>query len=326
MRLETAWAVLVAVLAAATALAFTLLDATWAQLGLAACLLVLAPALAYAASAGPGAFRVGAAMLRRTLLTYRSYRVQLVSTLLWTSLTLLLLFFAAGSIFRLFVGGEGGFMSGEIVALLAVGITTFPLFWKAWEAPAVGVRQEQWEGTLEANVPMPNGTRSLPVGYLMSRVPITLLFQTLCLAAIALAIPGALRLASPAAALQFFAVVVLTLVCMWGLGLLFGGLAILYKQIGPADLVVRTLFVFLAGAFFPLSVFPAWARALAELLPLTHTYRLLQHVAVDGGNVADAPIALVALIGWTALAVLAGTLTYRTHVDKARRRGAVQGY
>lgn len=297
-----------------------------ARVALPLALLVLALALAYAASAGPGAFRVGLAMLRRTTLTYRSYKVQVVSVFLWTGLTLLLYYVAAGPIFRILLGVRVESLPGQLVAILAVGLTTWSVFWKSWESTALGVRGEQWEGTLESNVPMPNGTRALPFGYLMSRLPFTILFQGLSIAAITFAIPGALRLDDPRAALDFMAVVVLSVVCMWGLGLLFGGLAILYKQVGPADLVVRTLFLFLAGVFVPTEVFPRWAQVVSNALPMTHTYRLLHFTAASGVPLVEAPTPLLVLMGWTVVAVVAGTVAYNAHVEKARRQGTIQGY
>jgi ABC-2 type transport system permease protein len=191
----------------------------------------------------------------------------------------------------------------------------------------VGVRAEQWEGTFESMVPMPNGVRSLPLGYLLNRVPFTLLFNLLVLTALALALPeGTLKLDRPRAILDFAAVLAASIACMWGLGLLFGGLAILYKRIGPADLVARTLFIFLAGVFVPIEAFPGWAQALAGLLPMTYAYQLLQQVVVDGIPLGEDPFALGALLTFTLAAVVGGNLVYRTYVEKARRQGAIQGY
>lgn len=289
-------------------------------------IVALAAALCYAAAGGPGAFRVGFAMLRRTTLTYRSYRVQVVSIFLWTSLTLGLYYMAAGPLIQLLLGLPAEGVTRRLVAFLAVGLTTWGLFWKAWETTALGVRGEQWEGTLESAVPMPNGTRALPVGYLLARLPFTLLFAGLSLTAISLAMPGALKLAAPRAALEFLAVVVLCVVCMWGLGMLFGGLAILYKQVGPVDLVVRTLFLFLGGVFVPVDIFPPWAQALSEALPVTHAYALLHVTAESGIPIGDFPSSLAILMGWTVAAVFAGTAVYHHHVEKARRQGAIQGY
>ena len=317
----------VVALALATAVwATAFLDHPLSRPALVVALLALAGGLVVGAAGGPGAFRVGIAMLRRTTLTYRSYRVQVVSVFVWTGLTLALYYVAAGPLFRLLLGLEGGTLPRHLVAFLAVGLTTWPLFWKAWESTALGVRGEQWEGTFESAVPMPNGTRALPVGYLLSRLPFTLLFAGLSLAAISISIPGAMTLGSFASIVEFFVVVLLAIVCMWALGLIFGGLAILYKQVGPVDLVIRTLFLFLSGVFLPIEIFPAWAQAVSKLLPVTHAYTLLHYVSAGGIPLHEARTATLALAAWTTIAVVGGTLVYHLHVDKARRRGATQGY
>lgn len=297
-----------------------------ARVALPLAILAFVALLAYAAAGGPGAFSVGGAMLRQSFLTYRSYRAQVVAILAYTALTVVLLYVAAGPAFRLMLGIEGGEIPRQLIAFLTVGLVTWPLFWKAWEVTALGVRQEQWQGTLESLIPTPRGTSTLPLGYLMSRIPFTFTFHAMGLTAIMLAFPGALRLQSPQAVLDFVAVAALAVACMWGLGLLFGGLAILYKQLGPVDLVVRTLFLFLAGVFLPIEVFPAWAQALSKVLPVTHAYQLLHFIAVEGAALGESPTPLVILLAFTTLTVTVGSVVYRAYVEKARRQGAIQGY
>ena len=293
-------------------------------------MLLLVGSAAYAAAGGRGALRVGRAMFRKTLLTYVSYRAQLAAIALWTVLTLVILLGAGGHVVRiLFGGGESGetFVARSLAATLLLGFTTWPIFWKSWEVTALGVRAEQWEGTFESMVPMPNGVRSLPFGYLTSRIPFTVLFNLGVLTALALALPaGTLALTGPRSFLDLAAVLAASVACMWGLGLLFGGLAVLYKRLGPADLVVRTLFIFLSGVFVPIGLFPPWAQAVAALLPMTYAYRLLQTVVVDGIPIGEDPLALGVLLAFTLAAVVGGNLVYRHYVEKARRQGAIQGY
>lgn len=326
MRLS--WAA-VALAAAAVALCAAFVERPLARGALPLAVMAFVGGSVYAASGGRGALRVGEAMLRKTILMYLSYRAQLVAIAAWTSITLLILFFAGGHVVRIFLtgGAEGEAVSRTLLVVLVLGFTTWPIFWKSWEVTAVGVRTEQWEGTFESLVPMPNGVRSLPFGYLMSRIPFTILFNVTILAALALALPeGMLALDGPRAVLDFAAVVATSVACMWGLGLLFGGLAVLYKRLGPADLVMRTLFILLAGVFVPIQVFPAWAQWIARLLPMTYAYQLLQQVVVDGIPLGEDPLTLGVLLTFTLASVVGGSYVYRTYVEKARRKGAIQGY
>lgn len=323
-------AILVAALSALVAIvSASHVVSPWARAALPASMLVFAASIVFAAAGGPGVVRIGNAMLRRTTLTYLSYRAQLVSIAAYTTLTVLLLFFAGRPVLEALLGplDASAALPRGLLVILIVGFSAWPIFWRSWELTSVGVRQEQWEGTFESIVPMPNGVRSLPFGYLWSRLPFTLLFQLAILAALLFALPGqSHRLDTAREVLEFGAILSLTIVCMWGMGLLFGGLAVLYKQLGPADLVVRTLFLFLSGIFVPLEVLPGWAQALGKLLPLTYSFHLLRDVVVDGVPLGESGTQLAILALFTLAFAVAGNWTYRHYVEKARRQGAIQGY
>lgn len=294
-------------------------------------LLALSGASVFVASGGRGALRIGNAMVRRTLLTMWSYKFQLVSVAAYIVVTALL-FWAVGGAFlaTLFaplaaIGGEG--LPDNLALFLLLGFAAWPVFWKSWEVTAMSVRREQWEGTFESVVPMPHGVRLLPFGYLYANMGYTLFFQMAVLALVSTALPpGALALATPVMLLNFAGVLVLTILCMWGMGLLFGGLAIMYKAVGPADSVVRTLFLFLSGVFVPLGVLPGWLQTAAHALPLTWSFELMRGVAIDGASLAEQPVALAVLVAFTLVFATAGNLLYTRYVDKARRQGAIQGY
>ncbi len=328
---RTALIVLCGAAAFITLVALTRPDAAIARRVVPLGSIVFGIALALAASGGTGVLRIAHAMLRKISLTYISYRTQLVSIFLYATLTIALFVFAGGPFLRLLFNeassNEGQAFSQYVVLLVVVGFTTWPIFWRSWELTALGVRQEQWEGTFESMIPMPGAVRALPFGYLWSRLVFTVTFQLAILAAISYALPdSSLQFQTLGAIVDFAAVLVLTILCMWGMGLLFGGLAVLYKQVGPIDLAVRTMFLFLAGIFVPLNALPPWGQALAKALPLTYSFELLRSIAVDGVPLAETSRPLMMLLGFTLLFVIAGNLLYVRYVEKARRHGAVQGY
>jgi ABC-2 type transport system permease protein len=285
----------------------------------------------YGVSGGPGVLRIGNAMVRRTALGFLSYRLQLVSVLLYLTVTCVL-FYAVGGAFLAAMFGPvaslgAGALASDLVLFLLLGFAAWPVFWKSWEVTAMSVRREQWEGTFESIVPLPNGVRALPFSYLYANLGYTLFYQAVILVILATALPGqALRLADPTLLLNFAAVVLLSVLCMWGMGLLFGGLAILYQQVGPIDSVIRPLFLVLAGVFVPIAVLPGWLQLLATALPLTYAFELLRGIAIEGATLADLTRPLIVLASFTLTFILAGNVLYKIYVDRARHQGAIQGY
>ncbi|MEM3058688.1 MAG: ABC transporter permease [Methanomassiliicoccales archaeon] len=78
-------------------------------------------------------------------------------------------------------------------------------------------------------------------------------------------------------------------------GLMFAAIAMIFTALVPNIdsfnypffLLITPMFLF-SGTFFPLSVLPGWGQALAELLPLTHSTRLIRDLSYN-------------MIGWTDL-------------------------
>ncbi len=322
-------------LAASAMLALVLLlarpDAAAARAALPLAVLALIASSVYGAAGSARVLRIANAMLRRTTLTYLSYRAQLVSLLIYVSITVLLFFVAGGPFLRVVFAPltnlQDQGVSQHLVLFLVIGFATWPIFWRSWEITTMGVRTEQWEGTFESVLPMPHGVRALPFGYLYSRIGFTLIYNFAVLGALTFALPGTgLHLYTLGSVLEFATVLIVTIVTMWGMGLLFGGLAILYKQVGPADLIVRSLFLFLAGVFVPLEILPGWAQTLARFLPLTYAFELLRSIAVDGVPLAERGMSLMILVGFAITFVVAGNLLYKFYVNKARTHGAIQGY
>ena len=70
-----------------------------------------------------------------------------------------------------------------------------------------------------------------------------------------------------------------------GLGI---GLTALIKSAEGASAVVNAIYLpaaFISGSFFSPSSFPAFLRAIADVLPLTYFIRLVRGIMLDGNQI-----------------------------------------
>lgn len=77
-------------------------------------------------------------------------------------------------------------------------------------------------------------------------------------------------------------ILLLTIAGFYGLGLLFGGLALLYKRIGPVTAMVRGALLFASGALIPIDKFPPYLQTVCKLFPMTQGLIMLRKVTVNG--------------------------------------------
>ncbi|OGG45963.1 MAG: hypothetical protein A3F84_11595 [Candidatus Handelsmanbacteria bacterium RIFCSPLOWO2_12_FULL_64_10] len=103
----------------------------------------------------------------------------------------------------------------------------------------------------------------------------------------------------------------LGLLVFLGFGLFIAGLTANENAAGPiANLVTLPQFL-LSGVFFPTDVFPAWLRAIADSLPLSHLNSAMRQVTAEGAGFNDVLPALLALVVWGAVAYVGAARTFR---------------
>jgi len=121
-------------------------------------------------------------------------------------------------------------------------------------------------------------------------------------------------------------VVVLSLLTMWGLGLILGGLTITYKQIGPVSTILQTLMMFFCGVYIPIQILPGWIQPLSYALPLTYSFNAIRAGLIGGQGILDYWQYLVPLIIFFIIMVVGGYIVFIKLLNKARKDGTTSGY
>lgn len=110
----------------------------------------------------------------------------------------------------------------------------------------------------------------------------------------------------------------LTSIAMGALGLLLSSFSQATGVGNPLYRLVSRTIPFLSGAFFSVSLFPAWLKWVSGSIPLTHALSLARGIASSPGNAGD-PRAWVLLAQLTAVYAAAGWLALEFSVRRARR-------
>lgn len=112
----------------------------------------------------------------------------------------------------------------------------------------------------------------------------------------------------------------LTLLPVVGVGFVFGGVALVYKQI-------EKVFPLVQLSFAGLIALPVEAYAPAKLLPISLGGHVLQRVLIAGVSVWEVPVVdLALLVGQSGFYVAVGLLVFRAGTAKARERGVLGHY
>ena len=96
-----------------------------------------------------------------------------------------------------------------------------------------------------------------------------------------------------------------------GLGI---GLTALIKSAEGASAVVNAIYLpaaFISGSFFSPGSFPAFLRAIADVLPLTYFIRLVRGIMLDGNQIWSYPTEVAVIVAWGLVGVLVAVKAFR---------------
>ena len=169
-------------------------------------------------------------------------------------------------------------MTGHNLYIFLLGSLVLFVFTRStlW-GPINAVTNDLYNGTLEYLYSSPGSRYAYYVGVVLSEVTVSLVvFIPLF---ILLVVISGVNLSSLLLMLLASAMVLVSLTAM---GIMIGLLALLWRQVGSIASVLGILFEMLAGAYLPLSAFPAGVRVFSYLLPFTWGYDLLRYYSFAG--------------------------------------------
>jgi ABC-2 type transport system permease protein len=217
-------------------------------------------------------------------------------------------------LFSLLIFGMGQFVGGgqatanfaartgttNIIVYEILGSAVWMTSWVVVEDVGVALRDEQMKGTLEQNFLAPVNRFTLLVGMSLTDVVITTgIFFIVVGVTLAIALPSSFLSLIPA-----FLALLVGLIPLFGIGFLFAGFVIRFKEPYVFTQMVNLIFATLTGTYYPVTFLPYWAQFLSGVLPQTYVIDDMRRIIL--GNQT-----LVSLYG-SIFVLLALALAYPT--------------
>jgi ABC-2 type transport system permease protein len=183
-------------------------------------------------------------------------------------------------LFTLLIFGMGRFVGGgdaalnfaartgttNIIVYEILGSAVWMTSWVVVEDVGVALRDEQMKGTLEQNFLAPVNRFTLLVGMSLTDIVITTgIFFIVVGATLAITLPSSLLSLIPA-----FLTLLVGLIPLFGIGFLFAGFVIRFKEPYIFIQTVNLLFATLTGTYYPVTFLPYWAQFVSAILPQTY--------------------------------------------------------
>lgn len=186
---------------------------------------------------------------------------------------------------------------------------------------AAAFRREQLMGTLESVLMTPTTPTTIQLGsvaYDLIYVPLrTLIFFGLVALTLDLDF-------DPSGVLPAAATLLLFIPFVWGLGIAYAAANLTFRVGGGAGLV--GLLTITSGAYFPITLFPAWLEEIAEHNPMTVAIETMRDCILGDAGWSAVLDASSTLVPAALVSLAVGLVLFRQAMRRERRRGSVGLY
>jgi ABC-2 type transport system permease protein len=204
--------------------------------------------------------------------------------------------------------------TGNIVVYEILGSAVWMTSWVVVEDVGVVLRDEQMKGTLEQNFLAPVNRFTLLVGMSLTDVVITTsIFFIVVGATLAIVLPTSFLTIVPA-----FLALLVGLIPLFGIGFLFAGFVIRFKEPYIFVQTVTLLFATFTGTYYPVTFLPYWAQLLSQVLPQTYVIDDMRRIVLANQTLVNLYGSIFILL---ALALAYPTLGYAVFKQVEKRAG-----
>ncbi len=262
------------------------------------------------------------AFVRRDLLVMLSYRVAFVSDLIFIAAQAVLFYFLARIVDPAQLPTYGG-TTATYMEFVMIGVVVSTVGGLLLQRVASAIRDEQMMGTLESLLMSPTSLATIQAG----SIAVDLLFVPVrmgaLLAVVAIAFGLDLHADGVIPAVIIFAAFV---PFVWGLGLAGAAGTLTFRRGGGLVAAAVSVLALASGAFFPLTLLPAWLQTLAEVNPLAIAIEGIREALIGGAGWEAVRSDVLLLLPLSALAILVGAVAFRAALAREHRRGTLGLY
>ncbi len=164
----------------------------------------------------------------------------------------------------------------NIVVYEILGGAVWMTSWVVVDDVGVALRDEQVKGTLEQNFLAPVKRFTLLIGISLTDIVITTaIFLIVVGATVAVVMPSGFLSIIPA-----FLTLLIGLVPLFGIGFLFAGFVVKFKEPYPFTQLINLIFATLTGTYYPVSFLPYWVQLLSGALPQTYVIEDMRRIVL----------------------------------------------
>jgi ABC-2 type transport system permease protein len=262
------------------------------------------------------------AFVRRDFLVAWSYRAAIVSDWIGLFAQAIFLYFIGRLVDPRLLPSFGG-TRASYLEFVAVGIALGMFIELGLHQISSGVRQEQLMGTLESLLMTPTRLATIQFG----AVAYQLLYVPVRTALFLLLIAVGFGLQFQAGGIVPAGVVLLVFIpFVWGLGLIAGASTLTFRRGASGIGILAGLLTVGSGAYFPLSLLPAWLATTARHNPVAVAIDGMRRPLIGGSNWGQTAGDLSLLAPAAVVALVVGVITFRLALQRERRRGSLGLY
>ncbi len=239
-------------------------------------------------------------------------------------------------LFTLLIFGMGQFVGGSnastnfaartgttnIIIYELLGSAVWMTSWVVVEDVGVALRDEQMKGTLEQNFLAPVNRVILLVGMSLTDIVITTgIFFIVVGASLAVLLPSAFL-----SLIQAFLMLLVGLIPLFGIGFLFAGIVIRFKEPYIFTQIVNLIFATLTGTYYPVTFLPYWVQILSGSLPQTYVIDNMRRIVLANQTLVSLYGSVFILLALALAYPTLGYLVFKQFEKKAGVTGEFSKY
>ncbi len=205
-----------------------------------------------------------------------------------------------------------------VVPLIAVNLSNTVFTW-------IGglIRQEQLMGTFERALVTTQFTSTMFIGKTIAHLLYLAIFAVSTVALVFLWVSPEFDVNLTAAVI----VIILHVLCVYGMAFAMSSLLIRVTDSWTVQTVMtRAVLSILAGATFPIVIFPGWLQAIAKAIPFTWIFELERQTLLQGNGIDAELGGFIYVVLATIFMWIFGFVMLRVELANAKRRGSLGNF